>query len=108
MNCGRVFPRADIHDPDVAHNLADIETLLTATRARFGKGGAYLFGAAFGIADAMFAPVMSRFATYQVPVSNGTGGLSRRRNCPPLMREWYALVMEEPSSWHLDQFEFWN
>ncbi|XAO70722.1 MAG: glutathione S-transferase C-terminal domain-containing protein [Acetobacteraceae bacterium] len=103
----RLFPRADIPDPDVARDLADIETLLTATRARFGKGEAYLFGTTFGIADAMFAPVMSRFATYQVPVSTAAGGSYRDAVLAhPLMREWYALVRKEPPSWYLDQFEF--
>ncbi|UYH50649.1 glutathione S-transferase [Candidatus Kirkpatrickella diaphorinae] len=108
MNCGRIFPRIDILDLDVARDLADIEALLTATRARFGKGGAYLFGAAFGIADAVFAPVMSRFATYQVPVSTALADYRDAVLAHPLMRDWYALVMDEPSSWQLDQFEFRN
>lgn len=38
------------------------------TRARFGKGGAFLFGA-FSNADAMYAPVATRFRTYGVDLA---------------------------------------
>lgn len=46
------------------------------TRSRFGKGGPLLFGA-FSNADAMYAPVATRFRTYGVDLSrygdDGTG-----------------------------------
>jgi glutathione S-transferase len=38
------------------------------TRARFGKGGPFLFGA-FTCADAMYAPVATRFRTYGVDLA---------------------------------------
>ena len=45
-------------------------------RARFGKGGQFLFGA-FSNADAMYAPVATRFRTYGVDLArfgdDGTG-----------------------------------
>ena len=40
-----------------------LRSLWRECRSRFGKGGSFLFGK-FSIADAMFAPVASRFATY--------------------------------------------
>jgi glutathione S-transferase len=39
------------------------------THARFGKGGPFLFGA-FTCADAMFAPVATRFRTYGVDLAS--------------------------------------
>ncbi len=55
--------------PDVsAPVLADIARIVAIwkdCRERFGGGGAFLFGA-FSAADAMFAPVASRFRTYEV------------------------------------------
>src|SRR5690606_4611252 len=55
--------------------LADIERILaiwTECRARVGSGGDFLFGR-FGIADAMYAPVVLRFVTYGVAL----GGAAR-------------------------------
>lgn len=53
--------------PDAAR--ADAERVLAiwrTCRARFGAGGPFLFGS-FTIADAMYAPVTTRFTTYGVP-----------------------------------------
>jgi glutathione S-transferase len=52
-------------NPDVQKNVDRIVAIWRDCRARFGGGGPMLFGA-FGIADAMFAPVPTRFATYAV------------------------------------------
>ncbi len=51
--------------PVVQRDVDRIADLWRDCRARFGAGGEMLFGA-FGIADAMFAPVAARFATYAV------------------------------------------
>src|SRR5512143_2258865 len=54
-----------------AESLADIQRILaiwTDCRARFGQGGDFLFGG-FGIADAMYAPVVLRFQTYGVALT---------------------------------------
>ena len=52
---------------DVAANVRRIEHIWTDCRTRFGSGGPFLFGR-FGAADAMYAPVVSRFHTYAVEV----------------------------------------
>jgi glutathione S-transferase len=58
---------------------ADIRRIVAIwkdTRARFGQGGPFLFGA-FSNADAMYAPVATRFRTYGVDLArfgdDGTG-----------------------------------
>lgn len=47
----------------VAANVRRIVELWTASRRRFGRAGNFLFGA-FTAADAMYAPVATRFRTY--------------------------------------------
>lgn len=54
--------------PEVQANIDRIEKLWGEARSRFGSGGPFLFGA-FSAADAMFAPVVTRFRTYGVKVS---------------------------------------
>ena len=50
---------------DAAADVARIEAIWSDCRRRFGQGGPFLYGA-FGAADAMYAPVVSRFHTYGV------------------------------------------
>ncbi len=62
------------------------------TRARFGRSGPFLFGA-FSNADAMYAPVATRFHTYGVDLSrfgdDGTGaGYAAAILALPAMAEW--------------------
>lgn len=54
------------HDAEgVAGNIARVQEIWRDARAQYGAGGPFLFGA-FSIADAMYAPVVSRFRTYGV------------------------------------------
>jgi glutathione S-transferase len=54
-------------------NIARVQEIWSGCRARYGGQGPYLFGA-FSGADAMFAPVVHRFRTYDIataaPVQN--------------------------------------
>jgi glutathione S-transferase len=61
-------------------------------------GGPYLFGATPTMADAMFAPMCSRFRTYGVDLNE-----TLQRYCDlvlshPLMEEWIAQAHEEPDA----------
>jgi glutathione S-transferase len=55
-------PKADLAE-EVAADVRRIVALWQDCRGRFGAGGPFLFGA-FSAADAMYAPVVSRFRTY--------------------------------------------
>src|SRR5919199_1936657 len=55
----------------VARDVARFEAILRESRARFGQGGPFLFGA-FSAADAMYAPVATRLDTYSIPVAAET------------------------------------
>jgi len=54
MNCRKHLPGKG-RTPEVLKDIARITTLWNDCRARFGKGGAFLFGK-FSVADAMYAP----------------------------------------------------
>lgn len=70
MNLRR--PRKPVPMSEAAlRDVARIEQIWRECRARFGKGGKFLFGR-FSIADAMYAPVVSRFETYAVQVAADT------------------------------------
>jgi glutathione S-transferase len=60
-------PPAQALGDDVRRNVSRIETLWSDCRKAHGRGGPFLFGK-FGIADAMYAPVVTRFDTYGVKV----------------------------------------
>jgi glutathione S-transferase len=60
------------------------------------SGGPYLFGKRLTIADAMYAPVVTRFATYGVETKGAANAYYRTiRAWPDLMR-WTALAQHEP------------
>ena len=55
----------------VLKDVARIERIWRDCRARYGKGGKFLFGR-FSIADAMYTPVVTRFDTYAIKVADDT------------------------------------
>jgi glutathione S-transferase len=79
-----------------------IEAIWRDTRSRFGAGGDMLFGR-FTIADAMFAPVASRFRTYGVTLGETTNAYAEALLALPAMKEWTAAANAE--SWMIPDFE---
>jgi len=59
-------------------------------------GGPYLFGATPGMADAMFAPVVTRFLTYDVKLSKPCILYCQAIMALPEMKEWVAAAKLEP------------
>ena len=79
----------------VKKDLARICELWTDARSRFGADGPFLYGS-FSIADAMYAPVVSRIRTYG-PVAM-FGELNDYMEAVwnlPAMQEWRASALEE-------------
>jgi glutathione S-transferase len=87
---------------DAASDVRRIETLWDDCRARFGQGGPFLYGA-FGAADAMYAPVVSRFHTYGVEVGGATRDYMRAITALPEWSEWREAARREP--WVIPQDE---
>ena len=66
-------------------------------------GGPYLFGSQPGIADAMFAPVVTRFITYDVELDAICSAYCRQVMALPAMQEWVAAARMEPEE--IDELE---
>jgi glutathione S-transferase len=81
--------------PDVVTNVRRIDAMWTECRARYGKNGPFLFGT-FGAADAMYAPVVSRFHTYAVEVGGASRAYMAAVMALPAWQEWQAAALKEP------------
>jgi glutathione S-transferase len=94
MNMWRPVRKRDL-DVDVKANVARIDAMWRDCRKRYGRGGSFLFGG-FGAADAMYAPVVSRFHTYDVEVSPGARDYMKAVMALPAWAEWQAAAVKEP------------
>lgn len=95
MNCRRVV-RGFEPDFDTRVDIDRLVELFESARARSrSRGdGPWLFGR-YSVADAMFAPIASRFRTYGVRVPPDTRAWIDATLDDPPMREWYALAAAE-------------
>ena len=59
-------------------------------------GGPYLFGARRSVADAMYAPVVTRFITYDVSLDKACTAYCKRIVDLPAMQEWIKAAKAEP------------
>jgi glutathione S-transferase len=77
---------------------ADIDRITTIWRECLATGpGPYLFGA-LGLADAMYAPVVTRLLTYDVALDPACAAYCRRIMALPDMVEWVAAAKAEPDA----------
>jgi glutathione S-transferase len=75
---------------------ADIERVAAIWRECLGKyGGPYLFGAAPTLADAMYAPVATRFQTYDVKLDRQCADYCETILALPDMMEWAEAAQSE-------------
>jgi glutathione S-transferase len=91
MNVRRVFAGTVMNDA-VAADIARIAALWEDCLCKYG--GPFLFGA-FGIADAMYAPVATRFKTYAVTLPPPAQAYADRLLNLTAVREWYAGAAAE-------------
>ncbi|WP_041798652.1 glutathione S-transferase family protein [Rhodopseudomonas palustris] len=83
----KIWPRAQ----------ADIDRVCTIWRGCLSRsGGPFLFGART-MADAMYAPVVTRFVTYDVALEPALGAYAGTIMEMPEMREWIAAAQQEPA-----------
>ncbi|GAB4481053.1 MAG: glutathione S-transferase family protein [Burkholderiaceae bacterium] len=78
--------------PDVAADVRRVQDIWLECLAR--SGGPFLFGA-FSIADAFFAPVVTRFLTYGVAAPPALGNYGERVLELAPMQEWIAAAQAE-------------
>ncbi|UXC91092.1 glutathione S-transferase family protein [Sphingobium sp. RSMS] len=86
----------------VTQDIARIMQLWAQARARHGGEGEFLFGD-FSAVDVMFAPVVTRFITYQLPVPRFAEAYMRAVINHPWMQEWIGGAQAE--EWVIDKFE---
>jgi len=75
---------------------ADIDRIATIWNECLDKyGGPFLFGDRMTIGDAMYAPVCTRFVTYDVTLDAGCSAFTRHIMALPWMQEWIADAHRE-------------
>jgi glutathione S-transferase len=99
MNFWRPVKRRDLSAGALA-DAAQIDAIWSECRERYG--GPFLFGS-FGAADAMYAPVVSRFYTYAVEVSERSRAYMDAVMALPAWAEWKEAALKEP--WVLPEDE---
>ncbi len=93
MNVRRSFPGRG-RTPETMRDVARITAIWNDCRARFGRQGGFLFGD-FSIADAMYAPVASRFRTYAVELDQVCRAYVETIHSLPSMQRWIAEASAE-------------
>ncbi|WP_393994895.1 glutathione S-transferase family protein [Xanthobacter cornucopiae] len=86
---------------------ADIDRILAIWRGSLtAHGGPFLMGPRPSLADAMYAPVCSRFSTYDVPLDATTAAYRDRIMALPAMQEWIDGALSEPEEMEELDVEF--
>lgn len=94
MNLKRVFPGHKVW----LRAQADIDRIVVIWRDCLKRyGGPFLFGKRC-MADAMYAPVVTRFVTYDVKLDRPCAGYRAQIIATPEMLAWTAAAKEEPES----------
>ena len=101
MNMWRPVAKKEL-SADARANIARIQAMWTDARNRFGAGGPFLFGR-FCAADAMFAPVVSRFETYAIDVAAPVKAYMQAMIALPAWQEWRRAGLSE--MWVIPRFE---
>ena len=101
MNVRKTFPFRPI-DEEVRNEIERILQLWAQARARFGSGGPFLFGE-WCAADMMYAPVVTRFITYSIPMPPFAELYMKAVLSHPDVNEWIDKAQDEP--WVIEQYE---
>lgn len=78
----------------VQKDVERISAMWRGLRARFGADGPFLFGR-FSVADAYYAPVVFRFATYRPPLPASAADYVQTMLALPAMRAWGEAAAQE-------------
>lgn len=95
MNLRRRMKTPPVLSPDAQGDIERIEELFSMLRRKFPEGGPFLFGAR-SIADAFYAPLVSRFRTYAIPLSPLAQSYCSAVFADPAFRAWDEAAKTEP------------
>ncbi len=101
MNCRRRYESYEV-PREAEADIARVQAIWSDCRERYGADGDFLFGP-FGNADAMFAPVASRFMTYGVTLEAASRAYVDALVAQPAVHEWCEAAAEEPV---IEKYEF--
>lgn len=105
MNIRASYPGKGM-TPAVRADIERITSIWRDCRKRFSgafqNDDGFLFGA-FGAADAMFAPVVTRFRTYGVKLDTDSDAYCNAVLAHPAMKEWIDAAKHEP--WLIQAYE---
>ena len=101
MNVRKTFPARPV-DQAVQADIDRMVWLWAQARARYGSSGDFLFGV-FGAADIMFAPAITRFTTWSLPIPDAAHAYADAVTAHPFMQEWIDAARTE--DWVIDRFE---
>ena len=101
MNVRKTFPFKPLSD-EVRNEIERILQLWAQARARFGGTGPYLFGDWCAV-DIMYAPVVTRFITYSIPMPPFAELYMKAVLSHPHVNEWIDKAQDEP--WVIEQYE---
>jgi glutathione S-transferase len=101
MNMRRRFQYWEIGE-ETKTDVVRILSLWAEARARFGTGGPFLFGS-FCAADIIYAPVVSRFLTYAIPVPGFAEAYMQAVSEHDWLQQWIAAA--EAEEWVIEQYE---
>ena len=101
MNVRKTFGSVEL-SAEVESEVVRILNLWAQARARYGGTGEYLFGD-WSAVDIMFAPVVTRFVTYSVPIPRFAVSYGEAVLAHPFVSEWIRSAQEEP--WVIEKFE---
>ena len=93
MNIRGRYPGKGLNEKS-GKDIQRVVAIWSDCRARFGKGGPFLFGA-FGIPDAFYAPVVMRFQTYAVEVPPAVRAYCDAVHSLAAVREWCDAARRE-------------
>ena len=89
MNLRRHYPDYEPSEKVLA-DTARIEHLWSLARTQFGSDGPWLFGD-YSIADVFYAPVATRFATFNLPRNQTSDAYIQTHLEDPAFRRWRAM-----------------
>lgn len=93
MNCVKLIKGFMVPD-GALKDAARVEAIWNTTRKKFAKKGPFLFGS-FTNADAMYAPVVTRFKTYGLPANTVSRAYMEVILELPAMKEWIHAAKQE-------------
>jgi glutathione S-transferase len=93
MNCRRRFPGFQ-PGPKAQRDIDRVMGLWNFCRERYGSAGPWLFGR-FGVADCMYAPVVMRLLSYEIPLDPISTLYARALYDDPAIRRWVKDAAEE-------------